>query len=152
MCAWDTILASKGMGRHEVSVQGLMGKILLQRKTRGLPYWVLFCLHMVPTTWHLATTKDLSWHWGRMALRPPPDFLLRDTIPCLLLSQLESVFSVTCNQKHHNYYVQPMYLEWGCLNLANGSLWRRFKDKHVFPPFHPKYCFSFFKIIEDPVK
>lgn len=53
------------------------------------------------------------------------------------------MFSVTCNQKHHNYYMQSVHLRWryAHLNLANESLWRRFKDKNLFFPFQQKNLF-----------
>lgn len=107
----------------------------------------------MPTTCHLATIKDLGWRWERMArgclICLPPDFFLYDIIHCLLRSQLSQ-----CFLSHRNYYVQSVHLGWGYahLSLANRSLWRRFKDKHVFPLFHQKYCYSTFRIIQDPVK
>lgn len=46
-CAWDTVLANKGVGRCEVS---LLGKNLFKRRKNFLSCWALFCLHVMPTT------------------------------------------------------------------------------------------------------
>lgn len=35
MCAWDTILANKGMGHPEVSVSGAYGKDFTQKEKQG---------------------------------------------------------------------------------------------------------------------
>ena len=66
----------------------------------------------------------------------------------------ESLFPFTFNQEHCNYYMQSVHLGWGSvhLNWANGSLWRRFKDKNLFPPFLPEKLYLSFKSIQDPLK
>lgn len=50
--------------------------------------------------------------------------------------------------------MQSVHLGWGSahLNWANGSLWRRFKDKNLFPPFLQERLYLSFKSIQDPLK
>ena len=107
----------------------------------------------------LQTSKVLSWpheegwHWGCLDCRPL-DFFLCDTVHYLFFNPFESLFPFTFNQEHCNYYMQSVHLGWGSvhLNWANGSLWRRFKDKNLFPPFLPEKLYLSFKSIQDPLK